>query len=247
MRWVTIRTVVFFLPLILFATCPLVAMESFLEKGRGTEAWYEGARQRMVQQQIRARGIRDPNVLAALSKVPRHLFVPPLYRSMAYNDGPLPIGEGQTISQPYIVAFMTEAVRLKKTDRVLEVGTGSGYQAAVLAEIVQQVYSIEIVPTLGNEARERLQRMGYRNVSVRIGDGYQGWPEEAPFDAIIVTAAPERVPQALLDQLKEGGRICIPLGERDTVQRLVLVTKEKERLKEEILFPVRFVPMIHRE
>lgn len=199
-------------------------------------------RLRMVKSQIAARGVKDSLVLAAMRKVPRHLFVPDNLQDSAYDDSPLPIGHGQTISQPYIVAFMTECLRLKGGERVLEVGTGSGYQAAVLAEIVDSVYSIEIVDALAAEAKERLQRLGYKNVSVRQGDGYCGWPDRAPFDAIIVTAAPDHVPQPLVDQLKIGGRMIIPVG--SIYQELVLISKEDQRrVKEEAVLPVRFVPM----
>jgi len=237
--------VLFFFFFFFLSLHPLDAMKSSQDKRKGAEAPERKARLRMVEEQIRERGIKDPKVLAAMSRVPRHLFVPGVYRGLAYTDGPLPIGKGQTISQPYIVAFMTESLTLSSTDRVLEVGTGSGYQAAVLAEIVQEVYSIEIVPELGREAKERLHRMGYKNITVRIGDGYRGWPEQAPFDAIIVTAAPEQVPPSLIDQLKEGGRLCLPVGSTGFLQSLVLFTKEGGRLKKKVLLPVRFVPMIH--
>jgi protein-L-isoaspartate(D-aspartate) O-methyltransferase len=205
----------------------------------------EKARKRMVEDQIRARGVKDKRVLQAMAHVPRHLFVPEMYGPVAYSDGPLPIGKGQTISQPYIVAFMTEAIRLSPEDKVLEVGTGSGYQAAVLAEVVKSVFTIEIVPELGREAAERLEEMGYQNIRARVGDGYLGWPEEAPFDGIIVTAAADKIPQPLIDQLKTGGRLCIPVGEANTVQSLILVTKEEDGVRKETLFPVRFVPLVH--
>ncbi len=205
------------------------------------------ARKRMVQTQIRSRGVRDEIVLAAMSKVPRHLFVPEAYQPLAYADGPLPIGQGQTISQPYIVAFMTEALGLSPEDRVLEVGTGSGYQAAVLAEVVREVYTIEIIPELGNSAKERLERLGYRNANVRIGDGYLGWPEKAPFDAIIVTAAAGKIPEPLVAQLKDGGKLCIPVGPTGSVQSLIRITKRGERVEREDLLPVRFVPLVHPE
>ncbi len=239
-----------FLFLICFWVLPqysIPAMGLPHEKGIAGDGAFRQTRFRMVEEQIRGRGIRDPEVLAAMSRVPRHLFVPRIYRKLAYTDGPLPIGQGQTISQPYIVAFMTEALKLKKTDRVLEVGTGSGYQAAVLAEIVEKVYTIEIIPKLGKAAKKLLKKMGYGNISVRIGDGYLGWPEEAPFDAIIVTAAPEKVPPALIDQLKEGGRLCLPVGSVRFLQTLILYTKEEGRLTKKELLPVRFVPMIHGE
>ncbi|MFQ5876954.1 MAG: protein-L-isoaspartate(D-aspartate) O-methyltransferase [Acidobacteriota bacterium] len=199
------------------------------------------ARQRMVREQIEARGIRDPRVLEAMRRVPRHLFVPEPWRSRAYEDGPLPIGEGQTISQPYIVAFMTEALRPRSTDRILEVGTGSGYQAAVLASIVARVFTVEILPGLGEQARRLLHELNYDNVEVRIGDGHAGWPEHAPFDAIIVTAAPEEVPPALIDQLVTGGRLVIPVGRRE--QHLIRLTRTAEGVERETLLPVRFVPL----
>jgi protein-L-isoaspartate(D-aspartate) O-methyltransferase len=203
-----------------------------------------GDRERMVRTQIAARGVRDPLTLAALRKVPRHRFVPERLLSQAYADYPLPIGQEQTISQPYIVAFMTEALGLRGGESVLEVGTGCGYQAAVLAEIAAQVRSIEIVAPLAVEARERLARLGYRNVEVRSGDGYEGWPEAAPFDAIMVTAAAPRVPEPLKRQLREGGRLVIPVGE--DLQELVLLTRRGDRLEEQRLLPVRFVPMTGR-
>jgi protein-L-isoaspartate(D-aspartate) O-methyltransferase len=200
------------------------------------------ARERMVREQIEDRGVRDKRVLAALRKVPRHLYVPREMEPYAYADRPLPIGYRQTISQPYIVAFMTEALELKPQDRVLEIGTGSGYQAAVLAELVHDVYSIEIVAPLGREAAERLKRLGYSNIQVRIGDGYRGWPEAAPFDAIIVTAAPDHVPSALVDQLREGGRMVLPVGR--LFQDLIRIRRTKSGVKQETLLPVRFVPMV---
>lgn len=199
------------------------------------------ARARMVEDQIRKRGIDDARVLAAMEKVPRHELVPPAFRHLAYRDGPLPIGEGQTISQPYVVAYMTQALGLEPGDRVLEVGTGSGYQAAILAELAGEVYTIEIVPALARRAAEDLDRLGYKNVFVREGDGYRGWPEKAPFDAVIVTAAPETVPRPLLDQLAPGGRMILPLGDED--QRLVLIRRDAEGITRKELLPVRFVPM----
>jgi len=198
-------------------------------------------RERMVTDQIAGRGVRDPATLAALRKVPRHLFVPAALRQQAYADYPLPIGNGQTISQPYIVAFMTQALGLKPSDRVLEVGTGSGYQAAVLAEIVARVYTIEIVTPLAEQARARLRHLGHANVEVRAGDGYAGWPEAAPFDAIMVTAAAPRIPLPLMQQLTNGGRLVVPVG--DDLQELVLVTRRGEKFEERRVLPVRFVPM----
>jgi protein-L-isoaspartate(D-aspartate) O-methyltransferase len=199
------------------------------------------ARERMVVEQIEARDVTDKLTLAALRKVPRHLFVTPGSAKHAYEDYPLPIGHGQTISQPYIVAFMTQALGLKGGEKVLEIGTGSGYQAAVLAEIAKTVYTIEILEPLADEARERLARLGYKNVKVRSGDGYLGWPEAAPFDAIIVTAAAPRIPEPLKDQLKEGGRLVIPVG--DEYQELTVVTRRGGEFDEQRVIPVRFVPM----
>ena len=205
------------------------------------EGTFARARGRMVSDQIEARGVKDPLTLASLRKVPRHLFVPAAEAAEAYSDRPLPIGHGQTISQPYIVAFMTEALLLKGGEKVLEVGTGSGYQAAVLAEIATEVYSIEIVEPLAREARDRLASLGYRNVQVRAGDGYQGWPEVAPFDAVIVTAAAPRVPEPLKQQLRDGGRLVLPVGDQD--QELLVLTRHGERFEERRALPVRFVPM----
>jgi protein-L-isoaspartate(D-aspartate) O-methyltransferase len=199
-------------------------------------------RQRMVQEQLMPRGIDEERVLAAMSKVPREEFVPADSRAESYSDGPLPIGYGQTISQPYIVAFMTEQLRPKSSDRILEIGTGSGYQAAVLAELVAEVYSIEIIEPLAKTAEQTLQRLGYKNVHVKVGDGYKGWPENAPFDAIIVTCAPDSVPQSLVDQLKDGGRMVIPVGDR-FAQELYLLEKKNGQLKQSATLPVRFVPM----
>jgi protein-L-isoaspartate(D-aspartate) O-methyltransferase len=203
---------------------------------------FAAQRQRMVQQQLTTRGINDQRVLAVMGKIPREEFVPPESRAESYEDGPLPIGYAQTISQPYIVAFMTEQLRPKPSDRVLEIGTGSGYQAAILSELVSEVYSIEITEPLAKNAEATLQRLGYKNVHVKIGDGYKGWPEEAPFDAIIVTCAPDRVPQPLVDQLKDGGRMVIPVGDR-FAQQLYLLEKKNGQLKQSATLPVRFVPM----
>lgn len=205
------------------------------------EADWQGQRQQMVATQIAARGIEDPRVLAALGKVPRHEFVPADSRALAYVDSPLPIGHGQTISQPFIVAFMTEAARIEPGDRVLEIGTGSGYQAAVLAEVAEEVYSIEIVKALGETAATRLHRLGYENVTVKVGDGYQGWPGKAPFDAILVTAAPAAIPPPLLEQLKIGGHLVMPVGGFN--QQLIRITKTAQGITRETLLPVRFVPM----
>jgi len=206
------------------------------------ERTYE--RRQMVVRQIRARDIQDPCVLEALGTVPRHAFVPELYRSQAYSDSPLPIGYGQTISQPYIVAFMTEALHLGPNSRVLEVGTGSGYQAAACAEIAQEVYTIEIVPELARSAAQILRELGYTNVHVRAGDGFFGWKDKAPFDAIIGTAAAGQIPKPLLEQLKTNGRMVLPCEDADGLQYLVLVTKnERGELSQKRILPVRFVPM----
>jgi len=202
---------------------------------------YTNLRTRMVETQIARRGIVDSAVLKAVRTVLRHRFVPERHQTYAYADEPLPIGEGQTISQPYIVAYMTEAMQLSPTDRVLEIGTGSGYQAAILAEIVDSVFTIEIVKSLAERAESTLVELGYTNVFVRHGDGYQGWPEHAPFDAIIVTAAPDHVPQPLVDQLGVGGRLVIPVG--IAVQDLLVVSRSKEGIVTDTTLPVRFVPM----
>jgi len=195
----------------------------------------------MVTEQIERRGISDRLVLSAMRKVPRQEFVPDNMKPYAYEDSPLPIGEKQTISQPYIVALMTELQGLKGGEKVLEIGTGSGYQAAVLAEIAKEVYTIEIIKYLADSADERLQRLGYKNVTVKYGDGYQGWKERAPFDGIIVTAAPDHIPQPLIDQLKIGGKMVIPIGE--TFQELKLIVKKDKDITEKSVVPVRFVPM----
>jgi protein-L-isoaspartate(D-aspartate) O-methyltransferase len=199
-------------------------------------------RARMVETQIVARGVRDARVLAAMRQVPRHLFVEAKDRAQAYEDHPLPIAGNQTISQPYIVALMTELADLTPNERVLEIGTGSGYQSAVLSRLAGDVYSVEIVPELARASAERLRQLGYRNVTVREGDGYRGWPEHAPFDAILVTAAPDRIPQPLLDQLAPGGRMVIPVG--SFFQELKVLTKDKNgKITEKDILPVRFVPM----
>ncbi len=201
-------------------------------------------RQRMVDSQIRDREVKDPNVLRAMRIVPRHAFVPARQQRYAYEDRPLPIEEGQTISQPYIVAFMTEALRLDPNSTVLEIGTGSGYQAAVCAEIARRVYTIEIVEPLAEIAAKRLKELGYRNVLVRAGDGYYGWPDRGPFDAIIGTAAADRIPPPLLAQLKPGGRMILPVTGEVGLQYLILIVKDAEgRLDQRKVMPVRFVPM----
>ena len=213
----------------------------------GVTVWAQdaqtSAREAMVKDQLAARGIRDPRVLEAMTEVPRHEFVPQTVRSLAYADGPLPIGQGQTISQPFIVAFMTEVLALNKDDIVLEVGTGSGYQAAILGKIAKEVYTIEIVPALAESAQKLLEKLRFENVHVRQGDGYLGWPEKAPFDAIIVTCAPDHVPEPLVNQLKEGGRLVIPIGEQGGVQQLVLLRKKEGKILQENKLDVRFVPM----
>jgi protein-L-isoaspartate(D-aspartate) O-methyltransferase len=206
-----------------------------------SEEIFRYRREKMVELQIRARGITNPELLAAMLKVPRHLFVPEAEREAAYDDAPAAIGEGQTISQPYIVAMMTSLIDPHPEDRVLEVGTGSGYQTAILAELVREVFTIEIVEPLGRRAVRLLQDLGYTNVHARIGNGHLGWPEEAPFDAIVVTAAPARIPEALETQLGAGGRLVIPVGGQD--QSLVLVTRTTGGFRRENVAPVRFVPM----
>jgi protein-L-isoaspartate(D-aspartate) O-methyltransferase len=201
-------------------------------------------RDRMVMSQIAAMGVRDPRVLDAMRNVPRHWFIPDDIADHAYDDGPLPIGWGQTISQPYIVALMTELLDLKPGEKVLEIGTGSGYQAAVLAELTDKVFTIEIVEPLARRTLQLLTDRGYGSIHVRIGDGYQGWPDEAPFDAIIVTCAPESPPPQLVSQLAPGGRMCVPVGPESGVQELLLLRKQKDgTLKKESVAPVRFVPM----
>src|SRR6266702_929185 len=197
-------------------------------------------RQRIVEDQIKARGIKDEGVLAAMLKVPRERFVPSEVASQAYADRPLPIGYGQTISQPFIVAYMTEGLQVTSNKKVLEIGTGSGYQAAILGELAREGATIEIVPQLADRARNTLAALGYRDVHVRTGDGYLGWPEQAPFDAIIVTAAPDHVPQPLVDQLAVGGRMIIPVGQR-FAQELYLLEKKNARLQQSAVLPVRFV------
>ena len=204
---------------------------------------YISERIKMVEGQIIKRGIKDNKVIAAMIKVKRHLFVPFYMRPFAYMDRPLPIGYGQTISQPFIVAFMTEAVRLQKNDKVLEIGTGSGYQAAILAELVDEVFSIEIIKVLAERADKTLKDQGYENITVIYGDGYLGLEDQAPFDAIIVTAAPDEIPQKLIEQLKIGGRMVIPVG--TSYQELLLITKTESGTEKKNLLPVSFVPMVH--
>jgi protein-L-isoaspartate(D-aspartate) O-methyltransferase len=205
---------------------------------------YDVARETMVREQIVGRGIRDPRVVEAMRQVPRHLFIPAAERARAYDDGPVAIGQGQTISQPYIVALMTELVRPQPGDRVLEVGTGSGYQAAVLSRLVAHVYTVELEDTLARSAAAVLRELKYENITVRTGDGYGGWPEHAPFDIVIVTAAPEQVPQPLIDQLKPGGRLIVPIGPRFSVQQLQLLEKDASgAIRTTDVSPVMFVPL----
>lgn len=217
------------------------AVDARTNAAGGAQDEYEKQRRAMVDRQIRARGIRDGDVLKAMEKVPRHRFVPEGYREKAYADTPLPIGLKQTISQPYIVAYMTEAADISKKDKVLEIGTGSGYQAAVLGEIAREVYTIEIIPELAERSTKILGELGYKNIFVKAGNGYLGWPEHAPFDAIIVTAAPPEIPQALVEQLAVGGRMIVPVGE--TNQEMVEIRKTKDGVTEKRTISVRFVPM----
>jgi len=203
---------------------------------------YKVAREKMVTTQIKARGVKDPSTIAAMLSVPRHKFVPKNLIKMAYGDSPVRIGYGQTISQPYIVAYMTEVIKLEKDFKVLEIGTGSGYQAAILAEIVDSVYTLEIIEALGTAAKKRLQDLDYNNVIVKNADGYYGWKEKGPFDAIVVTAAAEYIPPLLIDQLKDGGRMIIPVGSPFMTQQLLLVEKKEGKTKTKNLMFVRFVP-----
>lgn len=208
------------------------------------EGWWKSEAKEMVRKQIEARGIKDERLLEVMENTPRHKFVPGRYRKSAYDDSPLPIGEGQTISQPYIVALMTTSLDIQGSEKVLEIGTGSGYQAAILAQLTKEVYTIEVIEELANMAEGRLKKMGYENVHVKWGDGYQGWPDKAPFDRIIVTAAPEKIPQALVEQLKPGGKMVLPVG--DTFQLLKVVSKTADgKIKKNTITGVRFVPMIH--
>ena len=199
----------------------------------------------MVEDQIKGRGVKDQAVLKAVSTVKRELFVPEKYRDLAYSDRPLPIGYKQTISQPYIVAYMTEQLQVEKHQKILEIGTGSGYQAAILAELANHVFTIEIIPELAEGAEKVLNKTGYDNITVRTGDGYKGWPDQAPFDRIIVTAAPEEIPEKLVQQLANDGRMIIPVGETFFMQYLWLIKKDKDGIvKKEKILPVRFVPMV---
>jgi protein-L-isoaspartate(D-aspartate) O-methyltransferase len=235
-----------FASLLLAGALPIVAFSCAMGDGdadvaRGTAPKPAPPAIAMVEGQIEARGVRQVEVLDAMRRVPRHRFVPPELAGRAYADSPLPIGEGQTISQPYIVALMTELIVPHPDMKVLEIGTGSGYQAAVLAEIVKEVYTIEILPELGRRAAETLKTLGYDNVKARIGDGFDGWPEAAPFEGIVVTAAPREIPQPLLDQLAVGGRLVIPVGEG--YQELEVVTRTESGYERRSVIPVRFVPM----
>lgn len=224
---------IYIIPLFLMINMTTINDDPYLKK-----------RIEMVEKQIIARGVKNEKVIEAMKKVPRHLFVPEEYRHLAYNDGPLPIGYDQTISQPYIVAYMTEVLDLKGNEKVLEIGTGSGYQAAILGEICKEVYTIEIVEELANRAKKILEDLGYKNIFIKIGDGYKGWPEKAPFDAIIVTCSPTNIPKPLIEQLAENGRMIIPVGEWYN-QQLVLLRKKNGKMVRENLIPVRFVPMVN--
>jgi protein-L-isoaspartate(D-aspartate) O-methyltransferase len=208
---------------------------------------YQSMRMTMVKDQIVKRGIRNPLTIKAMEKVPRHLFVPSQYTERAYEDNPLPIGYDQTISQPFIVAYMTEIAMPTKWKKVLEIGTGSGYQAAVLAEIVDSVYTIEIIPELAKQATARLAKMGYKNIVTKQGDGYKGWKEHAPYDIIMVTAADDHIPQPLIDQLAENGRLIMPVGPHSSEQQIVLATKKNGKIDKRKLVMVRFVPLLHGE
>ncbi len=226
---------------VLFVACLWLAVGCAPERDRD----FTQARQRMLHEQLTGpgRGIKDERVLAAMRTVPRHEFVPAAQRPSAYDDRPLPIGHGQTISQPFIVAFMTEQLKPQPTDKVLEIGTGSGYQAAVLSGLVKEVFTIEIVEPLAKRAETDLRRLGYTNVLVKAGDGYKGWVEHAPFDAIIVTCAPDQIPQSLIEQLRDGGRMVIPVGPDGGVQELVFLEKRGGEVKQRAVLPVHFVPM----
>jgi protein-L-isoaspartate(D-aspartate) O-methyltransferase len=231
--------------IVLISACLNAGKVSSSATSPSRQEQFAADRQGMVAEQIAARDVRDPRVLAAMRDVPRHLFVPPDLQRQAYADRPLPIGYDQTISQPYIVALMTELARPSRGDRALEVGTGSGYQAAVLSQLVSHVYTIEIVEPLARSAEQRLKNLGYTNVTVRAGDGYAGWPDNAPFDVIIVTAAPDHVPAPLLAQLKAGGRLVIPVGPVFAVQELQLIEKDVAgRTRTTRMAPVQFVPLV---
>jgi len=237
MRWKSSYILVFSISLLFLANCT----EGKRVSESGPRGDFKAMREKMVETQIKARGVKDSRVLSAMIKVERHLFVPKDLENSAYTDQPLPIGEGQTISQPYIVALMTELLELKGGEKVLEIGTGSGYQAAILAELAKEVYTIEIVERLAASAKNLLLALGYQNVNVKAGDGYLGWPDVAPFDAVIVTAAPDHIPKPLLDQLKEGGRMVLPVG--TYTQVLKKIVKRSGRFETTDTIPVIFVPM----
>jgi protein-L-isoaspartate(D-aspartate) O-methyltransferase len=237
MRKMTFVILVFFILPMVFTQCT-DGNRVFESNTRGD---FKAMREKMVETQIKARGVKDPRVLSALLKVERHRFVPEEYLNSAYSDQPLPIGEGQTISQPYIVALMTELLELKGDEKVLEVGTGSGYQAAILGELAQEVYTIEIIESLASVAKNRLSESGYQNVKVKAGDGYLGWPKAAPFDAIIITCAPDHIPKPLIEQLKEGGRMVVPVGAY--AQELKKIVKRSGKIETTDVIPVVFVPM----
>jgi protein-L-isoaspartate(D-aspartate) O-methyltransferase len=226
----------------LFKSIALGIIYLFVILGHG-QIDHKQLREIMIKEQLLARDISDPATIKAIRNVPRHEFVPPEMKPYAYSDNPLPIGMDQTISQPYIVAYMTQVLKLKDHDRVLEVGTGSGYQAAILGQIVDTVYTIEIVEALAFTAKNRLSALGYGNIEVKTGDGYLGWPEKGPFDAIIVTAGAEEVPEPLIKQLKEGGRMIIPVGPHNGIRQLLLITKKSGKIKTKEVMAVRFVPL----
>ena len=239
MKW---KNISFFLQLTMLLACVNAEGQSV----ENDTLFYQLLRQAMIENQIIDRGVSDERVIKAMNDVPRHLFVKESLRDLAYSDGPLPIGHNQTISQPYIVAYMTEILQPDTHHIVLEVGTGSGYQAAILSKLVNHVYSIEIIPELGKEAANRLDKLGYDNVTVKIGDGYNGWEEHSPFDRIIVTAAPEQIPKKLVDQLKSGGLMVLPVGKTSFGQDMRVVKKDKTgQVTTQETIPVRFVPMIH--
>ena len=226
----------------IFSYCVILAQDAVTQTSPSQD--FKKLREKMVSLQIETRGVKDESVLEVLRKVERHRFVPQELQPFAYEDRPLPIGEGQTISQPYIVALMTELLQLKGKEKVLEIGTGSGYQAAILAELAREVYTIEILPKLAARAEKLLSELGYKNIKVRQGDGFLGWPEFAPFDGIIVTCAPEEIPQALIEQLAQGGRMVIPVGAH--YQELKLLVKVKGKIEQKGVIPVVFVPMLRK-
>ena len=239
MKW---KNISFYLQLTILLACVNAEGQSIEDD----TLFYQLLRQAMIENQIIDRGVSDERVIKAMNDVPRHLFVKESLRDLAYADGPLPIGHNQTISQPYIVAYMTEILQPDTHHIVLEVGTGSGYQAAILSKLVNHVYSIEIIPELGKEATSRLDKLGYDNVTVKIGDGYNGWEEHSPFDRIIVTAAPEQIPKKLVDQLKSGGLMILPVGKTSFGQDMRIVKKDRTgQVTTQETIPVRFVPMIH--